>query len=436
MRVLLISDWAATGFGRVGRELAAGLAARGHDLRIIAINWRGLTGETEAIARSVEGPPSERWRAAADEVASEPFLDRIIAANAHGDGMGHNLTYPALTGALWQAWKPEAAIIVADPKAMMIRLEQDGGSIGRSSLTGVPVYNYVPIEGTGLPEAYRISWRYVKPVAMSDFGKAELERLLGQPVDVAYHGVSRAFRPLSPAEPGKVRGTPVTTRDGAKAAFGFGGRTLILRADRYTMRKNYPALFRVMRPVLAKHPEAVLFLHTVPMDDLGMGNVWELMSREPGAVHEGGPVWRHPQIVLSGAHDSWRGLTDDELRCLYAAADLYVSPTMAEGFGLCLAESLACGTPVVATDYSAIPEVVGPGGFLIPPTTTYTNPYAHEWALVDEARMTEAVERLVSKPSLRRSLGAAGRKHVARFTWDRAVDVFDRLITQAAAVAA
>ena len=121
---------------------------------------------------------------------------------------------------------------------------------------------------------------------------------------------------------------------------------------------------------------------------------------------------------------------------LYNAADLYVSPTMAEGFGLCLAEALACGTPVVATDYSSVTEVVGPGGVLIPPRDFITNAYAHEWALVDEVAMSAAVERLITKPGERRSLGAAGRQHVARFTWTAAVEQFDRLLNQPAAIAA
>jgi glycosyltransferase involved in cell wall biosynthesis len=279
-------------------------------------------------------------------------------------------------------------------------------------------------------------YNHVAPVAMSAFGRDELRRLLGRDVPLALHGVNQDFRPITPTDPGIYKGKAVQTADAAKDALDLTGRTVILRTDRYIFRKNYPAFFRILRPVLAAHPEAVAIVHTPLGDDVGYGDIRESISREPGATWRGGLEWEHPQIRLTRAHDSFRGVSDAELRILYSTADLYVSPTMAEGFGLCLAESLACGTPVVANDYSAVGEVVGPGGILVPPKGLLTNGYAHEWSLADEPAMSAAVERLVSKPALRRSLGAEGRRHVARFTWDAAVAVFDELLKQPAAVAA
>lgn len=226
----------------------------------------------------------------------------------------------------------------------------------------------------------------------------------------------------------------VASKDGAKEAIGLAGRTIILRTDRNIPRKNYSALFRVMRPVLAAHPEAVLVIHAA-LEDEG-GDLRELISWEPGAVHMGGIDWDHPQILLTKAHNTWRGLTDADLRTLYNAADLYVSPTQGEGFGLCLAEAQSCGVPVVATDYSAVSEVVRPAEALIAPRSTTPNVYGSEWALVDEQAMSAVVERLVSKPSLRRAWGDEGRRHVARYKWSAAVEAFDRLISSQAAVAA
>ena len=427
MRVLLVSDLAQTGFGRVGRELATGLMDRGHDVRIIGINYRGVAGEFDAIARKSEaGSASERIAAAAAALAADPLIGHIIPASDGGDAMGYGLTAPALRGTLWPNWRPEAMVVVADPKAMLDRLARDDGSIGQAGHHGVRILNYVPIEGRDLPPSMRILWQHVTPVAMSAFGQAELERLLGRPVPLAHHGVSPSFRPITPADPATFRGKTITSREDAREALGFTGRTVILRTDRYGFRKNYPALFRVLRPVLAAHPEAIAVLHTALLDE--QGDLRESLSREPGATHAGGLDWEHPQYRLTRAHDSYRGVSDEELRLLYAAADLYVSTTMAEGFGLCLAESLACGTPVVVNDYSAVGEVVGPGGILVPPSGYITNGYAHEWSLADEPAMTAAVERLISKPSLRRELGALGRQHVARFTWSAAVDVFDGLL--------
>lgn len=436
MRVLLVSDMAHTGFGRVGRELSQGLLERGHDVRVIGINHRGLAGEFGALAKRGDGTGlAAKVREAAETMAADPLLERVYPASDGGDGMGYGLTAPAIRGELWPAWKPQGVVIVADPKAMLDRLAHDRGAIGEARHHGVPVLNYVPIEGRDLPPSMRVIWQHCDPVAMSAFGQHELEVLLDRPVPLALHGVSPAFRPITGRDPGILQGKPVHSRDEARERLGFAGKTVILRTDRYIFRKNYPALFRILRPVLAAHPDAMAVLHTTLVDE--WGDVRESISREPGAVWDGGIEWRHPQYLLTRAHDTFRGISDDELRVLYAAADLYVSPTMAEGFGLCLAESLACGTPVVANDYSAVGEVVGPGGVLVPPQGYITNGYAHEWSLADEPAMSAAVERLVSKPSLRRELGAEGRRHVARFTWSAAVDVFDGLLRASpAAVAA
>ena len=440
MRTLIISDMAATGFGRVGRELGTRLLGLGHDVRIIGINWRGVDGEIGAVigSGSIDEQAGRVERLLA-EMRADPLTDRIMPAGAAGDGMGHNLTAPAIRGHLWRGWTPEGVVIVADPRAMWLRLVSDSGSIGGADM---PVLNYVPIEGVGLPRDWEIIWKHVTPVAMSDFGAAQLEILLGHPVETAHHGVSDAFGPVAPNRPSVWRdGTVVTSRDGAKAAIGAAGRTVILRTDRFVLRKNYPAWFRVLRATLRAHPEALAIAHTIPLDDIGQGTLWQLISREEGAVPvgvggTGDAIWEHPQYRITGWHDSFRGLSDDELNVLYNAADLVVSPTMAEGFGLTLAEAAATGCPIVATDYSAVTEVVGPGGVLVPIDRLLTNPYAHEWALVDEDAMSAAVADLIDHPARRRELGRAGRAHVARFTWAGTVETFDRLLRGKAAVAA
>lgn len=438
MRVLIRGDVAHTGFGRVTREIAAGLLALGHEVRVIGINHRGYAGEFAAIVRTKKGDLRGGFRAAGEQMASDPLLDILVPASEFGDAMGHNLTGPALRGELdpWPGWVPEAFIVIADPKAMFDTLTKDGGAIGQAYNRGVRTLNYVPIEGTGLPPSARVNWNVVEPVAMSDFGAEQLGILMGREVPISYHGVSESFRPVSVADPGSWRGRTIQSKDAAREAIGLAGRTVILRTDRYIFRKNYPAFFRIMRPILADHPEVTAVLHTVLLDDDGRGDIRESLSREPGAVAMGPVDWVHPQIQLTRMHDSFRGLEDDELRVLYNAADLYVSPTMAEGFGLCQAEALACGVPVVSTRYSAVTEVVGPGGILIDPAYYLTNAYAHEWALVDEPAMTEAVEYLINHPAKARELGNLGRRHVARYTWQGCVEVFDRLITQPAAVAA
>lgn len=84
-----------------------------------------------------------------------------------------------------------------------------------------------------------------------------------------------------------------------------------------------------------------------------------------------------------------------------AALDVFCLPSRWEGFGLALAEALACGLPAVASAVDSLPEVLGPAGLLVPPD--------------DPAALADALERLLSDPALRASLAAAAPVQAARF---------------------
>ncbi len=102
-------------------------------------------------------------------------------------------------------------------------------------------------------------------------------------------------------------------------------------------------------------------------------------------------------VVLTGY------VREEELPPLYAGARLFVLPSIYEGFGLPLAEAMACGTPVVASRVSSMPEVVGEGGLLVDP---------HR-----EADIAAALERLCADDALHARLRALGLAQAARFSW-------------------
>ncbi|MBF6555145.1 MAG: glycosyltransferase family 4 protein [Acidimicrobiales bacterium] len=101
------------------------------------------------------------------------------------------------------------------------------------------------------------------------------------------------------------------------------------------------------------------------------------------------------------------GISDDELACNYASAQVAVVPSLYEGFSLPAIEAMACGVALVATTGGALPEVVGNNGvtgLLVPPD--------------DPGALAVAIGRLLDDDELRRNLGAAGRQRVlGRFTW-------------------
>jgi glycosyltransferase involved in cell wall biosynthesis len=97
---------------------------------------------------------------------------------------------------------------------------------------------------------------------------------------------------------------------------------------------------------------------------------------------------------------------DADLPALFAACDAFVFPSLYEGFGLPPLEAMACGAPVVCSNVSSLPEVVGDAALLVSPR--------------DIGEMSNAVERVITNRALRDELRAKGFAQAAKFLWERA----------------
>lgn len=110
-------------------------------------------------------------------------------------------------------------------------------------------------------------------------------------------------------------------------------------------------------------------------------------------------------------------MVDNELVDFYNLADLFVFPSLYEGFGIPPLEAMACGTPVVCSNNSSLPEVVGDAAYMF-------DPY-------DEKQIRDAMEKVLSDDSLAQSLVERGYKRVELFTPERIVNttkaVFDKI---------
>jgi glycosyltransferase involved in cell wall biosynthesis len=97
---------------------------------------------------------------------------------------------------------------------------------------------------------------------------------------------------------------------------------------------------------------------------------------------------------------------DEDLPVIYGGSQGLVFPSVYEGFGLPVLEAMACGTPVVASNASSLPEIGGDAAL-------YSDP-------LDVEGMTEAVRRLLCDAELRERLRARGLERAAEFSWGRA----------------
>lgn len=98
-------------------------------------------------------------------------------------------------------------------------------------------------------------------------------------------------------------------------------------------------------------------------------------------------------------------VAEEDLSALYSGAVAFVFPSLYEGFGLPALEAMACGTPVITSNTTSLPEVVGDAAFLINPT--------------DPDELCEAMSTILSDHSLREDLRRKGLKRAAEFSWKR-----------------
>lgn len=109
---------------------------------------------------------------------------------------------------------------------------------------------------------------------------------------------------------------------------------------------------------------------------------------------------------------------DDDLPALLTAADLFVFPSLYEGFGFPVLEAMACETPVVSSNASSLPEVTGDAALLVPPE--------------DTGALAAAMRQVLSDAALRQALVQRGREQAAEFTWERCASEVLRALEEAA----
>jgi glycosyltransferase involved in cell wall biosynthesis len=219
----------------------------------------------------------------------------------------------------------------------------------------------------------RIARRARLVVTVSGFSRGEIEERLGVPgerIAVVPNGVSEVFSPN--ADPGP-----------AKSALGL-ERPYVLAVSTRIARKNLDVLADAARALSERGTELV---------SAGSGRAY-MKAGEPAPGRALGYV---SEALLPG---------------LYAGAEALAMPSVYEGFGLPVLEAMASGTPVVAADRAALPEVCGGAAILADPD--------------DPDAFADALLRATGHE--REQLAAAGLECAAAFDWDESARLTDEAI--------
>ena len=391
------------GIGRYSRSLALAMMreGRGHDFWI-ALNG-GLPDAVEEIRASFDGllpqaqivlwdnpfPAAvherpEPWKLHAAAVLREDFLHALRPDIVH-------------VASLFEGWGDSVTT-----------------SIGRGSAprvcTAVTLYDLIPLAMSEIylvdPQARR--WYESKledfrradlALAISDHTRSEALQLLGAPAGNVVN-ISGSIDPI-------FRRLPDDRHRSAALAARYGiSRAFVMYAGGFDPRKNITGLIRAyaaLPPGIRRTRQLVIV-------------------GKPPANEHAALLALAAECKLAEDEVRFAGFVPDpDLVGLYNACELYVFPSVYEGFGLPALEAMACGAPVIAADASSLPEVIGYPDAMFAPDS--------------DAAMSALIERALTDGAFRRALVEHAVERTHRFSWQAsaraALDAMEAVVRRA-----
>jgi glycosyltransferase involved in cell wall biosynthesis len=319
----------------------------------------------------------------------------VAAAGFGYNGEAHDLPYPVfrlfgfdnpeLLAAALREFRADVLVTLSDPWTFSYVPKMPE----RKKLRWIA---YFPLDGRPFPEDWKPWLADVDvTVVLSRFAQQCVAEATGKSPLLIYHGVdTQAFRPQD--------------RGHAKQLANVSGHFVIGTVARNQQRKNLPALIKAFAQFAKNKRDVILYLHTQVQ---GYWDLYELAKRHG--------VEGKTRVTEGLGTD--RGLPDSMLATVYNAMDMFVLPTMGEGFGLPIIESQACGVPAFATDYSACPELLPEPVQRLRVKDMLVMGHNFEQAIVEMNDIVEKLEYFYRNRDDLHTLGQQCHQFAQKFDW-------------------
>ena len=294
---------------------------------------------------------------------------------------------------LWYYWHEWRLPEILKKTGSDLFLSPDGIISLRSSTPSIPVIHDINFyhRPHDVPLHISLYYRYffkkfaqkaVRIITVSDFSRNDISSNMGinmEIIDVAKNGVSEYFTPNLPSETEEFR-KKLT-----------GGNPYFLFVGNFSPRKNIPGVINAYNLFRSSSK----FNHKLVLTG---GKLY--LNFETDRLIKTSP-WSK-DIILTGS------IPHEELRILYSSATALIFVPWFEGFGIPAVEAMRCGTPVILSDTTSLPEIGGNAAFFVSPGNLN--------------EIHKAMVKIVTDNSLRKYMIENGLSESQRFTWDNCAE--------------
>jgi glycosyltransferase involved in cell wall biosynthesis len=285
-------------------------------------------------------------------------------------------------------------------KADTVILLCDQWAIEPTQLEGLDIIAWMPIDtdplsllfARWLPVATQTTTS-LRLVAMTEFGREKLAQEGYDSVVIPHAIDTEVFRP----------GMRDTWRIANHIPDDLFLISLVGVNDGTPPRKAFPQALQAFARFSQRHDRTGLYVHTEPQHPNGIN-----VARCAKSLGLEGRVVFPPEYELVN------GLLGPEYMAgMYRATDVLSAASMGEGFGVPIIEAMACGTPVIGTKCSSMPEIIKPGsGLLVPGVPWWTHLHQSWWAVPDVGELAKAYEAMYrTARTMRKKALAVGQSY-------------------------
>lgn len=297
---------------------------------------------------------------------------------------------------------------------------QDIWVLSPAKLKQMNVAHWMPVDCTplGIMDRMSLEMSEATPIAMSKHGHKMLQDAGFDEALYVPHGIDTDLFKMS------------QERNTLRKANGFDDKFVIgiNAANKDPFRKGLHEQLTAFAKLYQKHDDVRLLIHGIAQEDNGI-DLYAL-ARQLG-------IFQAIRFADDYHYKSGK-LTPAHLVNWYSMLDLYSACSLGEGFGITILEAISCGIPVVVTDTSSMPEVVGPAGWKVKGEPWYNPKHEANWSKPSIGGIYRAYEEAYAKGKAYEVRKQAAREHALNYSvenvlnqyWKPALDKLEIMVNE------